>query len=169
MSTVIQLKRSETTGAIPAAGDIAVGELAVNLADGALYSKRTDGAIIEIGGGAAIVFVDQSDMGQVSDAGGNSYDLGTITDAGATSSTQYTDALARAAISVNDAGGEGSLTYNNTTGVITYTGPSSAGGIQSNTTGITGADVVTNIISLTQSEYDAITSPSATTLYVITG
>ena len=49
MSTVVQLKRSETTGAIPGAGDIAVGELAVNLADGALYSKRTDGAIIEIG------------------------------------------------------------------------------------------------------------------------
>lgn len=50
MTTIVQLKRSEETGAIPAANDIAVGELAVNLADGALYSKRTDGAIIEIGG-----------------------------------------------------------------------------------------------------------------------
>lgn len=49
MATVVQLKRTETTGAIPAASDIAVGELAVNLADGVLYSKRTDGAIIEIG------------------------------------------------------------------------------------------------------------------------
>lgn len=126
MSTVVQLKRSETTGAIPGVGDIAVGELAVNLADGALYSKRTDGAIIEIGGGAAIVFVDQSDMGQVSDAGGNSYDLGAITDAGATTSTQYTDALARAAVSVTDSGGDGSLAYNSTTGVITYTGPSAS-------------------------------------------
>ena len=36
----------------------------------------------------------------------------------------YTDGRARAAISVTDAGGEGSLSYNNTTGVITYTGPS---------------------------------------------
>ena len=50
MSTVIQLKRSETAGAIPAIGDIAVGELAVNLADGTLYSKKTDGSIIEVGG-----------------------------------------------------------------------------------------------------------------------
>ena len=50
MTTIVQLKRTETSGAIPAANDIAVGELAVNLADGALYSKRTDGAIIEIGG-----------------------------------------------------------------------------------------------------------------------
>jgi hypothetical protein len=42
MATVVQLKRSETLGAIPGAGDIAVGELAVNLADGALYTKRTN-------------------------------------------------------------------------------------------------------------------------------
>jgi hypothetical protein len=40
--------------------------------------------------------------------------------------------------------------------------------VVSDTTGITGADVVTNIVSLTQAEYDAIVSPSATTLYVIT-
>ncbi len=38
----------------------------------------------------------------------------------------YTDARARAAISHTDAGGDGSLTYNSTTGVITYTGPSAA-------------------------------------------
>ena len=43
-----------------------------------------------------------------------------------TSITQYTDALARAAISVTDSGGDGSLAYNNSTGVITYTGPSAA-------------------------------------------
>ena len=37
----------------------------------------------------------------------------------------YTDARARAAISVTDSGGDGSLSYNNSTGVVTYTGPSS--------------------------------------------
>ena len=42
----------------------------------------------------------------------------------ATTITQYTNALARAAISVTDSGGDGSLAYNNSTGVITYTGPS---------------------------------------------
>jgi hypothetical protein len=36
------------------------------------------------------------------------------------------------------------------------------------TAGITGAAQVTNIVQLTQANYDAITSPSATTLYVIT-
>ena len=38
----------------------------------------------------------------------------------------YTDTRSRAAISVTDSGGDGSLAYNNSTGVVTYTGPSSA-------------------------------------------
>lgn len=38
----------------------------------------------------------------------------------------------------------------------------------SDNTGITGADRITNIVSLTQSEYDVLT-PDATTLYVIIG
>jgi hypothetical protein len=40
-------------------------------------------------------------------------------------------------------------------------------GVLSETTGITGADKVTNIVSLTQAEYNAIT-PNASTLYIIT-
>ena len=38
----------------------------------------------------------------------------------------YTDARARGAISVTDNGGDGSLTYNSTSGAIDYTGPSAA-------------------------------------------
>lgn len=38
----------------------------------------------------------------------------------------YLDSRARAAVSVTDAGGDGSMAYNSTTGVITYTGPSAA-------------------------------------------
>lgn len=38
--------------------------------------------------------------------------------------TQYTNTNARAAISATDTGGDGSLSYNSATGVITYTGPS---------------------------------------------
>ena len=37
-----------------------------------------------------------------------------------------TDATIRGKVSVTDAGGDGSLAYNNSTGVITYTGPSAA-------------------------------------------
>ncbi len=38
----------------------------------------------------------------------------------------YTDARARAAVSIVDASGDGSFAYNNLTGVFTYTGPSAA-------------------------------------------
>lgn len=38
----------------------------------------------------------------------------------------YTDARARAAVSVTDVSGDGSLSYDNSTGVITYTGPSAS-------------------------------------------
>jgi len=53
---------------------------------------------------------------------------------------------ARSAISVTDAGGDGSLAYNSTTGVITYTGPSQAESLAhiSGGTGVTisGAGVI---------------------------
>tara|TARA_A200000159_G_scaffold80182_1_gene74278 strand:+ start:1652 stop:6577 length:4926 start_codon:yes stop_codon:yes gene_type:complete len=42
------------------------------------------------------------------------------------SNLYYTDARARASISVTDSGGDGALAYNSSTGVITYTGPSQA-------------------------------------------
>ena len=38
----------------------------------------------------------------------------------------HTTARARGAITLTDAGGDGSMTYNNSTGVITYTGPSAS-------------------------------------------
>ena len=42
------------------------------------------------------------------------------------SNLYYTDARARASVSVSDLGGDGSLSYNSSTGVISYTGPSAA-------------------------------------------
>jgi hypothetical protein len=47
-------------------------------------------------------------------------------------------------------------------------GPNSAPAVKSDTTGVTGADQITNMMSLTQAEYDAIVSPDANTFYVIT-
>lgn len=42
------------------------------------------------------------------------------------------------------------------------------GKVSSSITGITGAVAITNMVKVTQAQYDAIASPSATTLYVIT-
>jgi hypothetical protein len=40
--------------------------------------------------------------------------------------------------------------------------------VQSDNSGVAGADAITNIVSLTQGEYDAIGAPDSTTLYYIT-
>jgi len=80
MSTVIQLKRSETSGSVPSAADIAVGELAVNLADGALYSKKTDGSIIEVGGYNPEFFTipETIDLGDLVGTSPSTYDMGSL-------------------------------------------------------------------------------------------
>lgn len=74
-----------------------------------------------------------------------------------TAAAQYDDGDARAAISVTDSGGDGSLTYNSTTGVITYTGPSQAEVLAhiSGGTGITvssGGVIATTITQYTDSD-----------------
>lgn len=50
MSTIVQVKRSETTGSEPSAEDLAVGELAINMADKKIFSKKTDGTVVTLGG-----------------------------------------------------------------------------------------------------------------------
>jgi len=50
----------------------------------------------------------------------------TTTDLTEGTNLYYLDSRARASISVTNAGGDGSLSYDNSTGVITYTGPSAS-------------------------------------------
>jgi len=49
-ATIVQVKRSETASAIPTAGQLAIGELAVNLTDKKIFSKKTDGTVVSLGG-----------------------------------------------------------------------------------------------------------------------
>jgi hypothetical protein len=70
---------------------------------------------------------------------------------------------------INGDANEVVLAYENITDTRFITLPDASGNLViSSTTGITGADAVTNIVSLTQAEYNAIGSPSATTLFLIT-
>lgn len=48
MGTVVQFKRSTTTGAVPSAGALAEGELAINSADGKLFLKKTDNTVVPV-------------------------------------------------------------------------------------------------------------------------
>jgi hypothetical protein len=78
------------------------------------------------------------------------FDLDSISEASSSPTNLYfTDARARAAISVTDAGGDGSLAYNSTTGVFTYTGPSAAE-VQAHITGGTGVTVSAGEVAIGQ-------------------
>ena len=48
MATVVQFKRSTTTGAVPSSAALAEGELAINAADGRLFLKKTDNTVVQI-------------------------------------------------------------------------------------------------------------------------
>jgi hypothetical protein len=67
-------------------------------------------------------------------------------------SADFATADARTAISVTDAGGDGSLAYNNTTGVITYTGPS-ATDVRAHFSGGTGITITDGAIATTITQY----------------
>ena len=54
MSTVIKPKRSETALAVPAANTLAQGELAMNIADGKFYTKKTNNSVVEVGGAGSV-------------------------------------------------------------------------------------------------------------------
>ena len=58
MSTVIKPKRSETALSIPAAGSLAVGELAMNVTDGKFYTKTSGGTVKEMGGAGSVTLND---------------------------------------------------------------------------------------------------------------
>jgi hypothetical protein len=49
MATKIITKNSSTTTAIPTAGDLVQGELAVNVTDKRLFTEDSGGAIVELG------------------------------------------------------------------------------------------------------------------------
>ena len=65
MATVIKLKRSETPSQIPGASALQVGELAMNLTDGKLYSKTTGVVVKEVGGAGAVTLQAVTNAGAV--------------------------------------------------------------------------------------------------------
>ena len=48
MANIIKLKRSETAGSVPASGDLEVGEICINIADGIFYTKNASGNIVTV-------------------------------------------------------------------------------------------------------------------------
>jgi len=52
MANRLITKRSTVGGQMPVAADLVPGELAVNTADGLIYTKHSDGSIITVGSGS---------------------------------------------------------------------------------------------------------------------
>jgi hypothetical protein len=65
MATVIKPKRSETALAIPSAGSLAVGELAMNVTEGKFYTKTSGGTVKEMGGAGSVTLNDVVTNGSV--------------------------------------------------------------------------------------------------------
>ena len=66
MATVIKPKRRETALSVPAAGSLAVGELAMNVTDGKFYTKTSGGVVKEVGGAGAVTLNSVTTAGGVS-------------------------------------------------------------------------------------------------------
>ena len=64
MATVIKPKRSETALSVPAASSLAIGELAMKVTDGKVYTKTSGGVVKEVGGAGAV------NLDSVTSAGG---------------------------------------------------------------------------------------------------
>ena len=65
MATVIKIKRSETPSQIPGASALQIGELAMNLTDGKLFSKTSGGVVKEVGGAGAVTLQAVTQAGAV--------------------------------------------------------------------------------------------------------
>jgi len=65
MATVVKLKRSETALAIPSAGSLEAGELAMNVTDGKFYTKTSGGTVKEVGGAGSVTLQNVTTNGAV--------------------------------------------------------------------------------------------------------
>jgi cytoskeletal protein CcmA (bactofilin family) len=164
-STNLYHTTARARGAISATGD-----LSYNSSTGVLSFTQAASAVTSVNSATGAVTLDTDD---ISEGSSNLYYTNARTDTrvdtilkhaghgnitvadGAdgklvlTAAAQYSNSDARGAISVTDSGGDGSLSYNNSTGVITYTGPS-ASEVRAHISGGTGVAVSNGAISIGQ-------------------
>ncbi len=63
MTTVIKPKRSEVAASIPTTGQLEVGEIALNIADGKFYTKTSSNIVKEVGGAGAVTLQGVTNIG----------------------------------------------------------------------------------------------------------
>ena len=110
---------------------LSVNDKNIVLADSAVDSSAADGAGITIfAAGATILYDFTNDTWDLNRPLGRDINVlseHSTTDLSEGTNQYFTEARARASISVADSGtGDGSLSYDNSTGIITYTGPNAS-------------------------------------------
>lgn len=104
MATTFQLKRSSVVGKQPNVADLQVGELAVNLADGILYSKNTAGNIVVVGSSTTSNVIEGSNLYFTTARVGTAVSSQTLTNA--TFSGEVVASTLRSSQSSGDEGGQ---------------------------------------------------------------
>ena len=97
-----------------------------NGGDGSMAYDSSTGVFTFTGPSASEVRAHFSAGDAIGIAGGVVAFTGSTDDVSEGSNLYFTDARARAAVSVTDNGGDGSMAYDSSTGVLTYTGPSAS-------------------------------------------
>ena len=122
MAQTIKLRRSSTAGAVPTTAQLALGEVAINTADGKLFIKKNDGteSIVEIGATGATVASSPVKFDDISGSFNGSNTTFNIT----VSSSAYTpgDALTTI-VSINGVTQEPNTAYTISGSQITFTDP----------------------------------------------
>jgi len=112
MATTIQIKSSETTSAIPTSGQLSTAELAVNLADGKLFSKKSDGTIVTLAGNVtATTYYIPTSLGYITETPDFGTDFGLITASVSNGNTQETNTTSNVTFNSITANDKLTVTY----------------------------------------------------------
>lgn len=114
-----------------------------SLADGA-------GILVDVGDISTLSTTNKTSIvAAVNEVKGNFTNIDTADVAEDPSYLYFTNARARQSISVTDSGGDGSLTYDNVSGVLTFTGPS-ASEVRAHFSGGTGVTITDGVVAIGQ-------------------
>jgi hypothetical protein len=122
----------------------------LQIVDGGVTNAMLAGAIAD--GKLAEDYVQVGEFSGSADAWVATKDTDALSEG--SSNLYYTDARARGAVSVTDAGGDGSMAYDSSTGVLTYTGPS-ASEVRAHFSGGEMIDITDGAVAINASEFSA--------------
>ena len=118
MAIVLKPKKSETASAVPTTGDLAVGEICVNVADRKIYTRKSNNSIVIVGSHI------ETDVGGTS-VGGDV--TGTVSNIQIGSNTITATELADNSVGVTELnisdGTNGQLLKTNGSGTLSFTDP----------------------------------------------